>query len=810
MIEYRTIPVQGIADELQVLRTLRLNCLGSLFYFVRNGLRRKRLTANLHLPLCKTLERDHIKDVIEMPRDHFKSTCASEGLAMWRALPFTNQDEDDFKTLGYPDEFIQWMKRSHNPNSRNLLVSGNITNAAKLGKKIRWHFESNSIYRALFPETLPTTAETWTDYSLHVKRPAGGSGGAHGEGTFDFLGVGSAVQSRHYNGIVIEDDLIGIKEAESQVLMDKAIDYHQLLVGIFEAEDPNHELDELVIGNRWGYADLNAHLQEHEPDFRFESHSALGGCCPLHPQDTPIFPEEFSFEKLLKRKQRLGNYKFSCFPAGTPVLMSDWTEKNIEQLNPGDEIVGYSTDSYMTLKKATVEFVNRRKTRVIQAIMSSGRTIFCTPEHKFLKAIHRDRGSPYTELRAGHKIISVYAPPKLPNYSGAQRDLDWLGGMFDGEGSANNVPCISQSPNINPDVCRMLIDTLQRLGISYRYEPASEQFFLLGGRSLKILLLTHARMAKKKRFVDYIWKKPSRVGEIRNPVDKVVNFIDCGEQDVYNIQSSTGNYVAWGYACKNCQFLNNPSAPEDADFRLEWLHYFELKWSDKGRFKLQFPVENGIVRPDVRQSGLNIAMVVDPNHSGNQGRGRCRHAIVVDGVDQEDNHYVLESWAEAASFDVFYNKIFEIAQKFGLTRVGVETVAAQKYVAHHIEHLCGVKGYSLRIDPLKGEVDLGDGEISTRKEFRIRNVLAPIAEQGRLFVQQRQVGFINEYQTFPKGRYVDQLDAFAYAPQLVRKPMDDATHFALLAENQAQMNRMGQGYSYGYGRSRGNTGVFNA
>lgn len=569
MIEYRTIPVQGLTSELQVLHTLRLNCLGSLFYFVCNALRRKRLTANLHLPLCRTLERDHIKDVIEMPRDHFKSTCASEGLAMWRALPFTQQDEDAFYSLGYPDEFIAWMKRSHNPDSRNLLVSGNITNAAKLGKKIRWHFESNSIYRALFPETLPTTSETWTDYSLHVRRPSGGSGGAHGEGTFDFLGVGSAVQSRHYNGIVIEDDLIGIKESESQALMDKAIDYHQLLVGIFEAEDPNHELDELVIGNRWGYADLNSHLREFEPEFRFESHSALGGCCSLHQQDVPIFPEEFSFDKLLRRKQRLGNYKFSC------------------------------------------------------------------------------------------------------------------------------------------------------------------------------------------------------------------------------------------------QFLNNPSAPEDADFRLEWLNYFEIKWSDKGRFKLTFPVKNGVVRPDIRQSQLNIAMVVDPNHSGNQGRGRCRHAIIVDGVDQDDNHYLLESWAEAASFDVFYNKIFEIAQKFGLTRVGVETVAAQKYVAHHIEHLCGTKGYSLRIDPLKGEVDLGDGEISTKKEFRIRNVLSPIAEQNRLFVQERQVGFINEYQTFPKGRYVDQLDAFAYAPQLVRKPMDDATHFALLAENQSRMNQLGQGYSYGYGKGR-NTNAYHA
>jgi len=126
-----------------------------------------------------------------MPRDYFKSTICTEGLPMWKALPFGDSDEASFRSLGYGDEFIRWMRKAHNPDTRLLLVSENITNAAKLGQRIRWHYESNALYRALFPETLPDSSCVWTNFSLSIKRPNLMTGG-HGEGTFDFLGVGGA------------------------------------------------------------------------------------------------------------------------------------------------------------------------------------------------------------------------------------------------------------------------------------------------------------------------------------------------------------------------------------------------------------------------------------------------------------------------------------------------------------------------------------------------------------------------------------------------------------------------------------------
>lgn len=481
---------------------------------------------------------------------------------MWTVLPFEQQDQDWFYNHGFSKEFVAWMTRKHDPDKRHCLVSENITNAAKLGRRIRWHFESNSLYRTLFPETLPNTNCKWTDHSLEIVRKIGGTGGAHGEGTFDFLGVKGALQSRHYNGMVIQDDLVGKKALESIIEMESAIEYHQLLPGAFEDEDKNHEGDELVIGNRWAYHDLNSWMREHERYddygniwFRITSHSALGGCCEHHPADLPIFPQEWTFEKLMKRKRRLGPYLFSC------------------------------------------------------------------------------------------------------------------------------------------------------------------------------------------------------------------------------------------------QYLNNPCSPEDADFKERDLRYYEWINLEGGTRVIRRDVVDGIVLKDIDPASLVKSMVVDPNHKGEGGR--ARHAILVIGMNWQQEYFLLETWAEACNYDKFYNKIYEYAGKWGLRKVGFETIASQRYCAHHIEHLNKVKTPTLKIIELKGEVEDADGGLTRRKEFRIRNVVGPIAEEHRLNVRRDQQDFIAEYITFPKGKFVDQLDCFAYAPQLLRKgtTSDPAKAASLLAANARGAKEVNRPYS---------------
>jgi hypothetical protein len=267
------------------------------------------------------------------------STVYTEGFPIWRALPFGHREEDFFTSIGYSDLYITWMHRCHNQDIRILLVSETITNSVKLGVKVAGHYENTEHFRKLFPEIMPTAKETWTKDSLHQHRtPAGRS---HGEGTYDFIGVGAALQSRHYD-VVVEDDLVGREARKSSIVMADTIDYHQVLVGATDRnpDNPGRDFDEIVVGNRWSHDDLNSHIRAEEPYFNWTTHSALGGCCSLHPFGNVIFPEEWSKELLLKWKRRLGSYHFSCQflnfpidPSKVKINLSDFRYFHLDRIN---------------------------------------------------------------------------------------------------------------------------------------------------------------------------------------------------------------------------------------------------------------------------------------------------------------------------------------------------------------------------------------------------------------------------------------------------------------------------------------------
>jgi hypothetical protein len=303
------VPEECSKPKLKLI--LRLNALGSLYFFAKHILGRNRLST-FHRSILTRLETDRPRYLLEAPRDHYKTVMVTEARNMWRALPFNEADEAAMRELGYDNAWIRWMQTTHNPTRRSLTISEVLENAVKVGFRIDWHYRENDKFKWVFNEIIPDKDCTWNN---ETKQHKCAKRGPQGEGTFDYIGVGGALQSRHYSD-VYEDDVVGKEALESELVMGKTHDYHKLLIGAFERYS---EASWVVVNNRWAPNDLSGWIRTNQPEFFIESHSALGGCCDEHPHGTPIFPEEFSVETLAEIRRVQGPYFFSHQYLNLPV-----------------------------------------------------------------------------------------------------------------------------------------------------------------------------------------------------------------------------------------------------------------------------------------------------------------------------------------------------------------------------------------------------------------------------------------------------------------------------------------------------------
>src|SRR5271157_5108417 len=83
---WKYIPTTNLSNPFLQNTAHRLNALGDNFYFIKFVLRKHRLSNNFHRQYCDNLLSWSLKDVFEIPRDHFKTTIGSVGMPIWWAL----------------------------------------------------------------------------------------------------------------------------------------------------------------------------------------------------------------------------------------------------------------------------------------------------------------------------------------------------------------------------------------------------------------------------------------------------------------------------------------------------------------------------------------------------------------------------------------------------------------------------------------------------------------------------------------------------------------------------------------------------
>lgn len=255
-------------DAAALIRDWRVKSLVWPYFFIKSVLGNPDIIPRIHGAdidmVLGNLREGVRKQFIEWPRRHMKTSTFTCGLSMWFILPSNDNDKDyAVKQLGITPERWDQMAALRNQNYCQLICFETMANAQKKVGEIRWHFESNELFRSLFPEIAYTGAESpWNNDGFRIRRT--GMASKIAEGTFDAGGVGVAVQSRHYDLIWL-DDIVGQDAARSETEMDNTLTWVGRLTG---CEKLGATTKWFGVSNRWGFNDLNSVLRS-DPSWHF-------------------------------------------------------------------------------------------------------------------------------------------------------------------------------------------------------------------------------------------------------------------------------------------------------------------------------------------------------------------------------------------------------------------------------------------------------------------------------------------------------------------------------------------------------------
>jgi len=267
------------------------------------------------------------------------------------------------------------------------------------------------------------------------------------------------------------------------------------------------------------------------------------------------------------------NEQAMCNPPEAPIWMADYTFKPIGDIKIGDEIIGWEyrdllnrnnkekkefdkigrkmTNKREHLTKAFVLSINRRISPIVKVTMESGSVIRCTPDHLWSSAEKNRWDNPWIRVKVGkhlRKIVDIY-----PNNPPDLRTAAWLGGMYDGEGSYGRI---AQSLEHNPDVHARLIEAMKIFEFKQKFTSGKVGVNPIGYDYMGVNI--NGELTGKAKFA--AWCKPVRIKSLEKSIlktvkghrDKIVDIKYDGEGEVVSMKTTTGNYVAWGYASKNC------------------------------------------------------------------------------------------------------------------------------------------------------------------------------------------------------------------------------------------------------------------
>ena len=188
------------------------------------------------------------------------------------------------------------------------------------------------------------------------------------------------------------------------------------------------------------------------------------------------------------------------------------------------------------------------------------------------------------------------------------------------------------------------------------------------------------------------------------------------------------------------QYQNEIIPSEDQDFKKEWLRYYSALPKRK-----------------------TTVVVIDPAISLDQDA--CYTSIVVLDCDENNDRYLRLARRMRITSTQTVELIFNVNDKIKPNILGIESVAYQMALLQFVISECKKRNVHVPLYAIKRGPDKS-------KQMRIRS-LVPWFEWQRTLVKPGLTEFEDEYLKFPRGSYVDILDALADAQELAYPPQKE-------------------------------------
>ena len=775
-------------ERIRRIRIARWKARTDLRWFANEILGYKDVSEEVHGPLLSRLQKFPSPDSVTIEQNdrfvngtwEYRPLIPMMDLPGKRRLLILDSRGCLKTTLNAISHTLQWI--INYPDIAIAIIQANLDKAEDIISEIKNHFTKNPRFRELFPEHCPdlkkvesfgTQAEFTTrarGRAVTRKEPTvrgasieKGLAGSH----FDLMKYSDIVDENNSNNAEICKTIFR-KFVLSQNLLvsprfwidvegtryDEKDTYGEIIRGQEMLPEEKRDWNIFVRGifkkDTGGKPRLYTYAEVRLPDLLDENKLPIS-----------IWPDRFPADGILS-EYAMDPYLVSCTPGWGKILMSDWSEREIKDVEVGNEVVGFEEEpqpgSICHLIKSRVLATGSELGKVYKYTTNKGGVFFSTSDHLWFCGRKEKTRKYYKTPKVGNKVVRVYRP--LPN----NNPLLWsyLGGLIDGEGhfskSGSNIT-ICQSVTKNPQVSAKIQETLETLGITYNPHPRYEKqpdgsinktilWDLQGGRNLRMsVMLNCPHLGKRDQAEAQLWNLGSRVGHQDGPSEKIVSAQLVGEMPVYWLQTTSGNYISQQYASKNCQKFNFPNhaAGGQTVFPVDDKY---PAWKSRLDFEQRVLVSHYEIRVDTAQTIGE----------------RSNHSVITIGAwDNAGRLYIVDirrgKWlaAELIAQIIAAYTTYQRKSRNGFVRVAIEETAYVTGLMLGFRQYCDQRGLHIPIETVK--ID----NTKSKTENIVRTLQYPYMTKQIIFLDdlKEKDALLSELSGMPKPLTDDILDTLA-------------------------------------------------